>query len=530
MNWPKQKIVSFARVGAGQAAPQRADEFGEIGHPFVRAGSLESLCAGAAEDSLEKIPDSVAQKRGMNLYPAGTILFAKSGMSATLGRVYKLKIPSYVVSHLATINTQAGADANFLAHYFRFSSPAQLINDGAYPSIRLADISEWEIPFPPLDEQKRIASILDKADALRRQRQESLQLTETLLESIFFDKFGDPVINPKGFPVRTLGDFFSSPAEGAKCGPFGSALKKSDSQQFGVPVWGIDNISIDGCFVDTAYTRISAEKFEELRSYGAQNGDILISRAGTVGKMCVVNTKETNSIIGSNLIRLRLNSDLLSPHWFVAFMKYCKGRVARLRAGPDGAFTHMSTKILQGLEFPYPSPNLQKEFLNICQAVGIVNEPAKASAYDLNRLLSSLQQRAFRGELDLSKVKLESAESAPPEVVVKKAETVDGIFHRPGYFPTPPELEADMMELEDKLSYGPGDSIPWNENYFKYRILSQVLRAPFAFQEIWDQVQYDMPDTDYETVKDKLFEYVQQGLLEQRFDGNEKGIVFWPPL
>ena len=152
------------------------------------------------------------------------------------------------------------------------------------------------------------------------------------------------------------------------------------------------------------------------------------------------------------------------------------------------------------------------------------------SSQQLNNLFSSLQQLAFKGELDLSKVKLGPEEPKPAEIAAKLVETVDGIFHRPGYFPTPPELEAEMMDLESQLDRGHPDSIPWNENYFKYRILSQVLRAPFTFQEIWDQVQYDMPETEYETVKDTIFEYVQQSVLEQRFDEDEKGIVFWPPL
>lgn len=346
------------------------------------------------------------------------------------------------LTHLATLIADPGTDADFLAHFFRFSSPARLINDAAYPSIRLSDISAWEVPFPLLDEQKRIAAVLDKADALRRQRQKSLLLTEGLLQSVFIEMFGDPVANPKDFPVRKLGDFFSSPKEGAKCGPFGSALKKSDSQQTGVPVWGIDNISTDGRFVEQAFTRISSKKYEDLKSYETTNGDILISRAGTVGKMCVVSSAEKNGIIGSNLIRLRLNADLLSPHWFVAFMKYCKGRVARLRAGPDGAFTHMSTKILQGLEFPYPSPDLQNKFLKVCGAAEVVSESATGSEHHLGRLFSSLQQRAFRGELDLSRLVLADHVESAKSKETASAVVIKGRYKRPGSFIAPPEIET----------------------------------------------------------------------------------------
>jgi type I restriction enzyme S subunit len=84
-----------------------------------------------------------------------------------------------------------------------------------------------------------------------------------------------------------------------------------------------------------------------------------------------------------------------------------------------------------------------------------------------------------------------------------------------------------MMALEHKLD-GPGDSIEWSEDYFKYRILSQVLLPPFTFDEVWEATRYDMGDADYETVKETVFRYIEQGLLQQQFDEETKEIVFRP--
>jgi type I restriction enzyme S subunit len=396
-------------------------------------------------------------------------------------------------------------------------------------SLKFSGLQKIEIPLPPLDEQRRIAALLDKADALRRQRQESLQLTEKLLRSVFLDMFGDPVTNSKNLPIRKLGDFFSSPKEGAKCGPFGSALKKSDTQRLGVPVWGIDNISADGHFVDRAFTRISKEKFDELKSYKAANGDILISRAGTVGKMCVTNSTEGIGIIGSNLIRLRLKADLLSPHWFVSFMKYSKERVARLRAGADGAFTHMSTKILQGLEFPYPTPELQNDFLESCQAVERISKLGTGSSNYLDKFFSSLQQRAFRGELDLSRLVLVTSENSSPipepERPAAKARKLK--------FPTirfhyPRAIAAKLKELEHRVSKG--EPIEWSTDYFKYHIIG-AQQAQFGFSEIMQKAAavFDEPPP-YEAIKDLILEMLGQGggptFLNQRFDEKRKEIVF----
>ncbi|WP_425375596.1 restriction endonuclease subunit S [Pseudomonas aeruginosa] len=67
-------------------------------------------------------------------------------------------------------------------------------------------LKSWEIPLPPLPEQKRIAAILDKADSIRRKRQQAIQLADDFLRSVFLDMFGDPVTNPKGWPLKRFGE------------------------------------------------------------------------------------------------------------------------------------------------------------------------------------------------------------------------------------------------------------------------------------------------------------------------------------
>jgi Restriction endonuclease S subunits len=179
------KLGEIVEVSAGQAAPQDPMAFGLEGHPFVRAGSLEHLCSGGNPRSLEYISHSVAAKYKLKLFPAGTILFAKSGMSAKIGRVFKLIEPSYVVSHLATLTPTTRVDADYLVHYLIKHPPSNLIPNDAYPSIRLSEIENLDVPSPPLDEQRRIAAILDKADAVRRKRQEILKLVDDLVKSQF---------------------------------------------------------------------------------------------------------------------------------------------------------------------------------------------------------------------------------------------------------------------------------------------------------------------------------------------------------
>jgi type I restriction enzyme S subunit len=112
-----------------------------------------------------------------------------------------------VDQYVFTVRPQA--DRNYVARFLRSpeflrtapigSSPGQL------PRIRSGEVAGTPITLPPLDEQRRISAILDKADALRRKRRRALDLLDSLTRSIFLEMFGDPVNNPKNFPLATFG-------------------------------------------------------------------------------------------------------------------------------------------------------------------------------------------------------------------------------------------------------------------------------------------------------------------------------------
>jgi type I restriction enzyme S subunit len=290
--------------------------------------------------------------------------------------------------------------AKFLYHWLRCNRPylESLGNGATFKEVSKAVVARIEIPLPPLPEQRRIADILDKADALRAKRRATLKKLDELTHSIFLDMFGDPATNPKGFPIKTLAEFYVSEAEGTRCGPFGSALKKSELVPAGIPVWNMDNIDPSGRMVLPFRMWVSESKYRQLEAYAVADGDVIVSRAGTVGKMCVARTGGVKSIINTNLIRLRFGPRLL-PLYFVSLMTYCKGRVGRLKTGEDGSFTHMNTGILDTLKFPYPPRDLQNQFAAIVESMEKQKLRQSAQLAELDMLFTSLQQRAFRGEL-----------------------------------------------------------------------------------------------------------------------------------
>lgn len=292
---------------------------------------------------------------------------------------------------------------HFLKHNSFQRQKNKLCTGAIQSAISNTGIEKIFVPVPEYDDQLHIANLLSKAENLIAQRKESIRLLDEFLKSTFLEMFGDPKTNEKGFEIRNLTEFYINPKEGTKCGPFGSALKKDEYTETGIPVWTMDNILKTGEFNETGCLFVSEEKHKELERYNALNGDIIISRAGTVGKMCIVKTDTNKSVISSNLIRLRLGKNLL-PIYFYSLMRYCQSRVIKLKHGNEDAYTHMSTGVLDEINFPYPNLKLQTQFAQIVEKTEALKSQYQQSLQELENLYGSLSQKAFRGELSVKQL------------------------------------------------------------------------------------------------------------------------------
>ncbi|QIG89898.1 hypothetical protein G6R40_09600 [Chryseobacterium sp. POL2] len=197
------KLGKVANISSGKNAP-KDDLFNHSeGLPFIRASHLNQLLQEKCDyNNFPKVNKEESQKLKLLIAPKNSILFAKSGMSATMNRIVKLKQDCYFVNHLACVTPKSdNLNSNFLKHYLFYYNPTNLIQGEAYPSINLSAISDLQIPLPPLEIQKAIAEKLDKADALRKKDQELLTQYDELAQAIFIDMFGDPVKNEKGWKL-----------------------------------------------------------------------------------------------------------------------------------------------------------------------------------------------------------------------------------------------------------------------------------------------------------------------------------------
>ena len=122
------------------------------------------------------------------------------------GIAYAIEGKTWVNNHAHVLRPRKYVDIRFLHRVLENYDVTPWITGSTRAKLTKGAAAKIEIPLPPLAEQKRIAAILDKADAIRRKLQQSLRLSDDFLRSVFLDMFGDPVTNPKGFPTSPLGN------------------------------------------------------------------------------------------------------------------------------------------------------------------------------------------------------------------------------------------------------------------------------------------------------------------------------------
>ena len=261
-------------------------------------------------------------------------------------------------------------------------------------------IKAIEIPLPPLPEQKRIAAILDKADAIRRKRQAAIKLADDFLRATFLDMFGDPVTNPKGWVVKPIGELLADKPSAARTGPFGSQLKYSEFTEEGVPVLGIDNV-VTNYFRWTTPRCLPPEKYENFKRYRVFPDDIIITIMGTTGRVAVAPSDLPKCMSTKHLCVLTLNKKVTDPVFLWATLLFdnkVRGQAKRSSGGAIMEGWNMGA--IKAIHVRVPPLNNQLKFRKIIERTQKLKKQMLTWEADgSSQLFNSLSQRAFRGEL-----------------------------------------------------------------------------------------------------------------------------------
>jgi type I restriction enzyme, S subunit len=249
-----------------------------------------------------------------------------------------------------------------------------------------------KIGLPPLAEQRRIAEVLDKAEALRVKRRAALAKLDTLTQAMFLDTFGDPVSNPRDWPEVRFEAICARVTVGIVVKP--ASYYVSD----GVPALRSLNIKPGRIVLEQLVYFAVADNETKLAKTRLRAGDLVLVRSGQPGTAAVV----PRSLDGANAIDLLIATPLqerVDVAFLCQFFNSKGGRELVLSKQRGQVQKHLNVGSLNNAQIPLPPIQLQREFARRVKAADDLKAKYGASLTELDTLFASLQHRAFRGEL-----------------------------------------------------------------------------------------------------------------------------------
>jgi type I restriction enzyme S subunit len=395
-------VCYFENGDRGTNYPSKAHR-AITGIPFINAGHLNTN--GLDIESMDYITRERFNLLGNGKIKKGDILFCLRGSLGKFAQVDEYN-EGAIASSLVIIRPKDKITANFLMLYFESDICIKMIsnfsNGAAQPNLSAGSLKKFEIPVPPLKEQHRIVSILDEAFAAiakaKANAEQNLKNAREVYESYLHNVFQTP---DKNWHIKEWGELCQFVR-----GPFGGSLKKNIFKKDGYVVYEQKH-AIHDHFNELRYF-IDENKFNEMKRFEVQPGDILMSCSGvTLGRVVVVPKGIRRGIINQALLKLTPKKSI-SVHFLKYWLRSKVFQDLIFKYSGGAAIPNVpSAKILKGVLIPVPSLKEQNKIVNDIEAMISKSQQLEA-IYDqklsnLDHLKKSILQKAFSGELNLSK-------------------------------------------------------------------------------------------------------------------------------
>jgi type I restriction enzyme S subunit len=337
------------------------------------------------------------------------VIFNNTNSAELVGKtaVWNGELENSVLSnHMTIIRVikKTCLDPNFLSRYLHNLWSKNYFENICQEHINQASVSlerlrEVEIPHPPHPVQRQIVAVLEQAEAVKNHRQEADALTGALLQSVFYEMFGDPLKNEKGWELKNLIQIVSNKPNSIKRGPFGSSIKKEFFVKNGYKIYEQSNV-LQNDFERGNYF-IDEKKFRELEDFEISPNDLLItcSGTGTVGKIAIVPKGIQRGVINQALLKITLDPDKVELYFFKQLF-YLKFHDPFSRNVLGSAIPNItSVSELKKILFPIPPIELQQQFARVVESVERIRDHQVESGKEIEGLCEGLMARAFAGEL-----------------------------------------------------------------------------------------------------------------------------------
>lgn len=391
MSWPQVKLESIFEIARG-GSPRPIDEYitdAEDGLNWISIKDASNSNKYITSTKLKIKPEGLSKTR---LVKSGDLLLTNS---MSFGRPYIMKTTGCIHDGwLVLSGSPTEVDSDYFYHLLgsdllkrRFSA---LAAGAVVKNLNIDLVKGVEVPLPPLPEQKRIAAILDKADAIRCKRQQAIQLADDFLRAVFLDMFGNMVTSSgyessEKYKISELVDYIDYR---------GKTPEKSDS---GIPLITAKNVK-KGYVDDEPREYIPEENYDAWMTRGLpRKNDVLFTTEAPLGNVALLGGYE-KVVIGQRLIALRSKGRV--THEYLMFL-LLNPFIQDLIFGRSSGSTvkGIRTKELYDIELPVPDLIRQEEFSSIYwKSKCLMDRHETACRLEESNFLS-LSQRAFAGQV-----------------------------------------------------------------------------------------------------------------------------------
>ena len=330
---------------------------------------------------------------GDYIFDEPLILLAEDGGSfdqPDRGIAYAIEGKTWVNNHAHVLRPRDHARLRYLVRVLENYDVTPWITGSTRAKLTKAGAFKIQIPLPALAEQKRIAGILDAADAVRAKRREALAQLDTLIQSTFLDMFGDPVTNPKGWDVVAFESIGNS-----RLGKMLDKGKEVGNCQFPY----LANTNVQWGRFDLAALRTMDFSESDCEEFKIEDGDLLICEGGEVGRTAIWHGAHDRIYFQKALHRVRLDPTVAVPEYVFQFMWFMAKNGGFRDLTTSATIAHLTGVKLKRLPCPRPPLELQHRFAAIVQSVEHQKASQRTHLAELDTLFASLQSRAFRGDL-----------------------------------------------------------------------------------------------------------------------------------
>ena len=338
----------------------------------------------------EYLSDAAVEESGIKVIPANTVVMS---FKLSIGKTAITTEEMYSNEAIMAFHDRRVVDIlpEYVFYMFKYRNWEEGSNKAVMgKTLNKATLSDVEIEICPIEKQREIVAVLDKLMAVLEHREDELQLLDKLIKARFVEMFGDPIKNPKEYPVHQLSEYITSLTSGSR----GWARYCVDDGN----EWFITIKNVKDCHIITDNMQpVNAPDNAEAKRTKVQEGDLLISITADLGRTGVVTKEiaEHGAYINQHLSCIRINKEVLKPLFVAHYMESPAGKEQFAAKNQNAVKAGLNFNSINSLRLIVPPIREQEDFINFINQVNKSKVEVQKALDETQKLFDSLMQQYF---------------------------------------------------------------------------------------------------------------------------------------